>query len=688
MRKWSSLMLLTAALLFGCGGGGSSPDAGIQEQSQSFPLGFVRGDAPTTVVLQVAKPFYTEGTVDLAEAPAGPFQPVAGLLPMALANGHETSLWITFTPPAAPAATQEGTIRLLFRSTISGKVVPVTLQLRAQVETPSARLMQTDVSAGTVMLGNTGRLGVWVENTSAATPVTVTDVTVPAGEFSIAPDAFPMPVLVAPGSKLYVRLLYSPEDLGTSSSLVSIRHSASANPLEATLTGTGAENFSMQVVQTPVSAGNVVVGETVQFDVEITNPSLLTPVMVTDVTIPGGEFSIAPSAPALPFQMVPGSTLQIPVVYAPQGTWDASSVISIRHSVSNDPLEATVTGTGIAPQIIYTYDLWLDENYESGWQDVYVPAEGVSIFLEAKGETWSRIDLIGFEGPPDSGVVYETRDMAGPLVWQSYYPAGGGGYLNVELPNSDQPDVQMVPGGGWYKFRLRDWNSAASSLQVRVTITQRTAATVEKGTLDVRVFLAAGLNIDPADAMSNATLAEVMKTVDAILGKNGVRLGNISFTVMDASYDTVDGTTMDGMLESSTTNLPENALNLFFVTDLTYGGDPIAGIAGATPGPVANGTPYSGVVIDFNQADAITVGATAAHEIGHYLGHFDMGNEGWLLEADEAYAVLHHPLLNPGLPQDFLSPEATTDYAAIIAAIDNMPEMSTSCGTCMRWPVR
>ena len=686
MRKWSSFMLLAAAVLFGCGGGGSSTDAGIQEQTQSFQLGFVRGDAPTTVTLQVAKPFYTEGTVDLAEAPAGPFEPVAGSLPMSLANGHEISLWITFTPPAAAAATQEGTIRLLFRSTISGKVVPVTLQLRAQVETPSARLMQTDVSAGSVALKDTGKLGVWFENTSVATPVTMTEVTLADGEFSIAPGAAQPPVLVAPGSRFYVPLLFTPEAMGNASSLIGIRHSASANPLEATLTGTGVENFSMQVVETPVSAGNVVVGETVQLGVSIENPSVATTVTVTGLTlVPEGEFSIAPDAPALPIQMAPGTTLFIPLVYAPQVVGDSSSVLSIQHSVSGDPLEATVTGTGIAAQINYTYDLWLDENYESGWQDVYVPAEGVSIFLEAKGDPSSRIDLIGFEGP--GGVVYENYDM-GPLVWQSYYPAGGLGYLNVELPNSDQPEVQLVPGGGWYKFRLRDWNWAAGSLQVRVTITQRTVPTVEHGTLDVRVFLAAGLNIDPADAMSNAALAEVMKTIDAILGTNGIRLGNLSFTVMDSSYDTVDETMLDGMLSSNTSGIQEGALNLFFVTDMSYDTASVAGIAGAAPGPAANGTPYSGVVIDFNQADTITVGAAAAHEIGHYLGHFDMGDEGWLLLADEAYAVLRHPLLNPGLPQDFLSPPESTDYDAILAAIESMPGMDTSCGTCMRWSVR
>jgi hypothetical protein len=316
---------------------------------------------------------------------------------------------------------------------------------------------------------------------------------------------------------------------------------------------------------------------------------------------------------------------------------------------------------------------------------VDVPAEGVSLFIEATSDNpWTLIDLIELKGPGD--VVYESYG-SGPLNWMTYYPAGGLGYLNVELPNTDSPDVQLVPGGGTYSFRLHDWDSWTGTLKVRVTVSQRTGGAVQEGTLDLRVFLADGLGIY-FDPMSDPKLAEVIGTIDAILGMNGVRLGNVSFTVMDPYYDTMwDSWMTEEMFRDLTAGYPENALNLFFVADMTtwYG---VLGIAGAAPGPAANGTIFSGVAIDFNAADGVTVGATAAHEIGHYLGHFDMGGEGWLLTSEEAYAVVRHPLLNPGLPLAFFSPPEATDESGILAAIDLMPAMDEWCGTCTRWPVR
>ena len=691
MRNVSILVLMAGALLFGCGDGGSSSvGAGVQEPELALQFGLVRSDVPTVMRFTIAKPFYPASTVEVAEPPTGSFEPVAGIFPMSVESGHEMEIWVTFTPPSAPAATeQEGTIRLLFRREGNGQAVPMTLHLRAEVETPSIRLLQTQVPAGNVIVGEKGRFGVYVENTSAATPVTVTDVTPPEGDFSIAPDATPLPIMVAAGSRLYVRLEYAPQSLGIASSFIRVHHSVAAEPLEATLTGNGVERPKVRLLETQVSAGSVVVGDTAQLGLWVENTSSLLPVTVTEVTPPWDGFSIAPDAPSLPAQIAAGATLYIPLLYTPQGAWNSSSLVQIYHSAAAEPLEATVTGTGIAPLLVFDIYVPLDTDngtYESDWQSVDVPAEAVGIFLEARGDPSSVIDLIGFEGP--GGVVYADYDNKGPLDWASFYPAGGNGYLNVELPDSDLPEVQLVSGGGTYRFRLRDSNFATSGLQARVTITQRTAAVAEKGTLDLRVFLSDGLKIDAGAAMYDPKVAEVMKTIDALFGMSDVRLGSIHFTWLDPAYDTLwDEAAMQDMVAVNTMGLPEGTLNLFFVADMAYG---VAGVAGAVPGPRANGTPYSGVVIDFGEGDAITVGVNAAHQMGHYLGHSDAPGEeeGVLLLPHEAYAVLRHPLLNPGLPPEILSPPETTDYAKILATIDLMPAMDTWCGTCTRLPVR
>jgi hypothetical protein len=684
MRDASKLLLFCAGLLIGCSSGGSSSTTAIEEQVQPYVLGLLCGDTPTTLRLTIVKPLYREGRFELVEPPVGPFAPLLGTLPMSVAEGPSASLWITFTPPAVrPTDVHEGTIRLLFRAD-GWDPVPVTLRLQAEVETPSARLLQTQVSAGNVIVGETAGFGMYFENTSVATSVTVTEVTAPDGDFSFAPDAYSLPALVGPGSRFFIRLQYAPKGLGTTTSLIRVRHTASEQWIEATLTGTGIEKPSARLVQTSASAGKVVVGESVEIGVDFENTSAMTTVSVTDVTLPDGEFALSPDLPAFPIDVAPGATLHIPLIYTPVWVMDAASTVQVHHTVGAVPFEAALSGTGLPPRIVTYYDVPLDtENwtFESDWQYIDVPAEAVSIFLEATGESWSLIDLIGFEGP--SGTVYEDSDMNGPLGWLSNYPAGGLGFLNVELPNSDLPAVQLEGSAGEYRFRLRDTYGATSSLMVKVTVVLRTVPTVEKGTLDLRVFLADGLAINPWYAMGDAKIADMVKTLDALLATSGIRLGNVSFTTIDPYYDWLyDPWMTDEMVSLSSAGYSEGALNLFLVTGIDYG---IASVAGAVPGPTANGTPFSGVVMDYSEGDGIVLGAIATHQIVHYLG---TETEEVIPLPGEEYPALRHPLLNPGHPLDLLSPPESTDYDMIYATIDEMPPMDDWCGTCSRPPAR
>jgi hypothetical protein len=323
--------------------------------------------------------------------------------------------------------------------------------------------------------------------------------------------------------------------------------------------------------------------------------------------------------------------------------------------------------------------------FESDWFTLELAPEAVSIFLEASGNPDSLIDLIEFRGP--EGLVYENY-FAGPLDWLNTYPAGATGYLNVELPSSTMPELQLAPGGGFYSFRLRDAAGSASELQVRATVSQRRAGKVAEGTLDLRVFLADGLALaDRLDPMSDQKLAAVMETIDAILGMHGVRLGTVTFSFLDPAFNVVVGkAAVENLLATVTEGLPEGPLNLFLVKDM---GNGVTGVAGAVPGPRVNGTPYSGVVIDYDQWQGITVGANAAHQVTHYLGHHDDdGVEGVLLEADGAYPVLRHPLMNAGLPQDLVSPPEETNYPLIDMMVVTMPPMWKWCGTCTRAPLR
>ena len=123
MRLTSVLAFVAAALLFGCGsdGSGAPPGTEIQEKVVNLDLGMVRGDQPTILKVDVAKPFYHEATAELAEPPTGPFAAAEGMLPARVPAGEALSLWLSFTPLPGLVGEQEGTMRLQFRRAGSSK---------------------------------------------------------------------------------------------------------------------------------------------------------------------------------------------------------------------------------------------------------------------------------------------------------------------------------------------------------------------------------------------------------------------------------------------------------------------------------------------------------------------------------------------------------------------------------------
>jgi hypothetical protein len=444
------------------------------------------------------------------------------------------------------------------------------------------------------------------------------------------------------------------------------------------------ETPSARLRETRVLLGNAAVGETVPSAVHFENTSLVTPITVSHATVSQGDFLLALDASLMPATVSPGSSFTVPVTYAPKGETNATSLLRVFHSAATDPLEATLEAGGIAPQVVVEYGaVPLDPaTGESPWLTLDVAPEGAGILLEVWGSPYSVVDLIGFEGP--SGRVYETGSFEGPLEWLSGYPAGGRGFLTVAVPDSSRPEVQLEPGGGMYRFRLRDGTLASADLTVRATISQRHLGGAAEGTVDVRVFLARGLTLaDHSDPMSDPKFAAAMKTVDAALGAYGIRLGRITFTqISDVSFDVLASEDdVDRMISICSPEMPdESVLNLYLVVDISYG---IAGVAGASPGPWNSRVTCAGVVVAYEASAGATVGVVAAHQISHYLGWH---GDGVLPGSAEAEPMLRHPLLNPGLPKETLSSPSASSQ--IQGTASSMPPASSWCGICTHAPIR
>jgi len=386
----------------------------------------------------------------------------------------------------------------------------------------------------------------------------------------------------------------------------------------------------------------------------------------------------------MPTLVQPGASFAVRMVYKPAADANESSLLRVYNSVAPAPLEATLEAGGVPAQIVVDYGtMAIDPTTgESPWLTLDVGPEAVGILLEVWGSPYATLDLVGFEGP--AGRVYETPDLDGPLDWLSGYPAGNRGYLTVEVPDSPKPEVQLVEGGGTYRFRVRDRALASPDITVRATISQRHNGEVTEGTLDLRVFLADGLWLsDPNNPMADPKLSAVLKTVDAILGANGIRLGKITFSpIMEPAFDVLQSPDDTERLVAVSSPLTPGArtLNLFLVREILYG---VTAESGASPGSWDSKVSSAGVVVAYDASGGSTVGVMAAHEISHYLGAL---NPGTLPAAGDAHEMLRHPILNPGLPEELLSTAST--YAQVPGTVSSMPPVTTWCGTCAHAPVR
>jgi hypothetical protein len=286
------------------------------------------------------------------------------------------------------------------------------------------------------------------------------------------------------------------------------------------------------------------------------------------------------------------------------------------------------------------------------------------------------------------------------------------------LPDGDNPNVQLVPGGGTYRFRLYRASGSETSFDVRVIVENRDGIPSNEGRVDLNVFLAPALGITAPG--TDAKLQAVLSRVDDILGQVALQVGDVDYyQLADAAYDVVSAVQLPALLAESVV-ATETRMNVFFVQGVQGpGGFITLGISSALPGPKRNGTRVSGVAVDFVIADAATVGQVAAHEMCHYLGLFhtteaDGSNDaiadtlpcpatgtnavctteggGYLMHwkslasalpvisAGQAHVILAHPLVDPVSPLAGLS--ALAQKATPAPAYVELPP--GFCGTCAR----
>ncbi len=430
------------------------------------------------------------------------------------------------------------------------------------------------------------------------------------GPFAIAPG---MAATVGSGASLAVPVVFTPAGPGLHAGEFRLR-----------FRGTGGERADVLLaleafVETPrVELREptldfptpIFLGETRTLRAYVENRSHATPVAVTSIgSVPDGFTAFF--APAV---LPPGQFASIAIVYTPEDVGVHDFDLPIAHE-AGDPLQLRVrarTDEEI-PEITIDFGEVPLVNGKTDWLEVDLPYPAISLSLEALSEDITALpQLAALEGP--LGYVYRDEAGGGPLLSFQY----ARGLFALTIPNTDRADTQLVPGGGRYRFRF---SCTGTKLSVRAIIESRRRAIADEGVVDVNVFFASALGVDPDN---DPKIGDVLAGTDAVLGQVGLRLGDVSyFQLDDPMYDVITtGSEFESLLaESSAASAVR--LNVFFVQSLFPNPllGSLAGVAGDVPVPKRNGTQASGVAADYT-LDTAFLGIVLAHEMGHALGLF------------------------------------------------------------------
>jgi hypothetical protein len=154
-----------------------------------------------------------------------------------------------------------------------------------------------------------------------------------------------LPLNLAPGSQVSLRITFIPTIMGTATGSVTVTSNASNPNLTATLSGVGMMP-KISAVPSNAAFGNVPVG--------VSNTQTLTlkdsgnaNLVISQTTVTGTGFSI--TGPALPATVTPGNSIALTLRFSPKIAGNVSGTVAV---ISNaTPLSIPVTGIGISQSL-------------------------------------------------------------------------------------------------------------------------------------------------------------------------------------------------------------------------------------------------------------------------------------------------------------------------------------------------
>ncbi|MEY3013572.1 MAG: hypothetical protein RIT45_2307 [Pseudomonadota bacterium] len=293
-------------------------------------------------------------------------------------------------------------------------------------------------------------------------------------------------------------------------------------------------------------------------------------------------------------------------------------------------------------------------------------SEYVSVEIPA-GVVSFAITLIG-----DAGVTHAVDDLKDPngetLVFKNWGVSditGGQMCLTCKVRIAPQvgASAALVPNApgvdvvaGTYTFRINAYRliqqgsfsqpkkeKAGGKVEIVVAL-QKAAAKPKAGVLDVNLWYTGADELTAEKGPTDPRIAKWLARLKTIYAQIGVEIGEVRHFPISADYEVAEVTAVDGgafdEIGAATAGAPAG-LNFVFVREITspFGGfGAVLGVSGGIPGPVGvQGRPRNAVVVSTSDvpggfgapAKEHDVGATMAHEGGHYLGLFHTSENDW-----------------------------------------------------------
>ncbi len=343
------------------GTGFAAPTTACTVSPLALDFGFVDPGNTVTLTATVTNPATSPNrcTVNSATFDNTEFalNPLSQQTPFNVWQGSSVNVSLDYTPADTSPDTNTMTLNILDADRVTVFDAPVTLTGNGggPVTAPDIDVNPLSLGFGVVDTGASATRTTTIANLGDA-DLTVTGLTVGGStEFQLNAGAPTPPFSVAPGTTADVPVDYAPVDVGADSGTLDV---ASDDPDEPTvpvvLSGTGqappATVCDIDVNPLALAFGSVDTGTTATLTTTIGNTGSAA-CTVNALTVTGSaDFMLGAGAPATPFMVAIGATVNVPVVYAPSAVGDDSGTLDI---ASNDPdenpLSVTLAGSGVTP---------------------------------------------------------------------------------------------------------------------------------------------------------------------------------------------------------------------------------------------------------------------------------------------------------------------------------------------------